>query len=166
MQDAMRMDLEQAVDAIGSALQALAHTDVEGAFQQSHYPTPDRLDILPGRPAMTVRFDGIAGDDWNKYQEMVEPPKSPSDLRFELRVYHPPEISSDMPYDTDPYVYAQMQVLKGVSEVYRLLREDNTLNGLVMDVLILGSIAGDLIDPRPGGRLYYGHEIMLITSSY
>lgn len=165
-QRAMKMDLYDAVSAIGNALTALADTDEDGQFQSAFYPAPDRLDVLPGRPSMTVRFDGIAGDDWNKYQEMVVPPKSPSDMRFELRIYHPSEIPSDLPFDTDPYVFAQTQVLEGTSAVYKGLREDNTLGELVMDILVLGSVAGDLVDPRPGGRTYYGHEIMLITSLY
>ena len=164
-QDAMRMELIDAVDAIGSALQALATTGAEGVFQSSAYPVPDLLEVLEGRPAMTVRFDGIAGDDWNKYQEMIEPPKSPSDLRFEIRIYHPPSIPSDMPYDTDPYVFAQTQVLKGTSEFYKNLRADNTLGDLVMDTIVLGSIAGDLVEPK-SRREYYGHEIVLVTSSY
>lgn len=164
-QNAMRMELLEAVETIGGALAALGTTGQEGVFQKSEYPVPDMLDILEGRPAMTVRFDGIAGDDWNKYQEMIEPPKSPSDLRFEIRIYHPPGIPADLPYTTDPYVFAQAQVLKGVSEFYKNLRTDNTLGGLVMDVLVLGSIAGDLIDPRTR-REFYGHEIVLVTSSY
>lgn len=165
-QRAMRMELVDSVKAIGEALTALADTDENGTFQQAFYPSPDRLDVLPGRPSMTVRFDGIAGDDWNKYQEMVPPPLSPSDLRFEIRIYHPSEIPAEMPYDTDPYVFAQTEVLKGTSEFYKGLRRDNTLGDLIMDVLVLGSVAGDLVDPRPGGRTYYGHEIMLVTSLY
>jgi hypothetical protein len=164
-QDAMRMDLYTAVDAIGSALRDLATTGHDGVFQDSLYPVPDMLDIAEGRPVMTVRFDGIAGDDWNRLQEMIEPPKSPSDLRFEVRIYHPPNIPSTVPYDTDPYIYAQEQVMKGTSEFYKNLRADNTLGDLVMDVLILGSVAGDLFDPR-NNREFYGHEIMLVTSTY
>lgn len=164
-QNAMRMDLLEAVDAIGNALKDLATTGADGVFQNSLYPVPDFLDILPGRPGMTVRFDGIAGDDWNKYQELPEPPKSPSDLRFEIRIYHPPDISSDVPASTDPYAFAQTQVMKGTSEFYKNLRSDNTLGDLVMDVLILGSVAGDLFDPR-NNREYYGHEIVLVTSTY
>lgn len=164
-QDAMRLDLFDAVEAIGTAIKNLATKGPDGVFQDSFYPVPDFLDIREGRPAMTVRFDGIAGDDWNKYQELPEPPKSPSDLRFEVRIYHPPAIAAGMPTDTDPYMFAQMQVLKGSSEFYKNLRSDNTLGELVMDVLVLGSVAGDLFDPR-NNREYYGHEIMLVTSSY
>ena len=164
-QRAMKMELIDAVDAIGNAIGSLATTGPRGVFQDVFYPTPEFLEVLPGRPSMTVRFDGIAGDDWNKYQEMLVPPKSPSDMRFEIRIYHPPMIPAELPPSTDQYVYAQRKVLEGTSEFYKNLRIDNTLDGLVMDTLVLGSVAGDLIDPR-NEREYYGHEIMLVTSSY
>jgi hypothetical protein len=164
-QDAMRMDLKEAVDAIGTALKNLATTGSEGVFQVSEYPVPETLDVSEGRPAMTVRFDGIAGDDWNRYQEMIEPPKSPSDLRFEIRIYHPPYAPAEVGTHVDPYQYAQDKVLEGSSEFYKNLRGDNTLGDLVMDVMVAGSVAGDLVDPK-NRREFYGHEIIVVTTSY
>jgi len=158
------MTLKEATNAIGNALVACADTGPDGNFATALFPVPDQFFAEAGRASLVCRFDGIAADDWNKYAELPNPPKTPSDLRFEVRVYHPPYGPAEENV-SDGYGYAQDKVLEGVSEFYSNLREDITLGGLVMDVLVNGSLTGDLVDPRARTE-YYGEEIILIASIY
>ncbi len=160
MPTAMRMNLLDAVNSIGNALKNLANTGPAGKFMQADYPIPEIFSAEAGRPSMTVRFDGIAGDDPD-YSEVAN---SPSDLRFEVRIYHPSYAPAEMG-QIDGYVFAQQQVLEGSSEFYSNLKADPTLGNLLLDIGIQGSIAGDLIEPTTGDA-YLGHEIILVTSSY
>ncbi len=156
MPTAMKMNLFDSVNAIGNALIDLAGAD----FQAAHYPIPSIFQADAGQPSMTVRFDGIAGDDPD-YSEVAN---SPSDLRFEVRVYHP-DFAPPGSGAVDDYVYAQQQVLLGSSLLYSRIKEDVSLGGLLLDLSIQGSIAGDLIEPTTG-EAYLGHEIIIVATLF
>lgn len=160
MPTAMTMNILESVTAIGEALRDLAVTGPEGQFMNSFYPLPESFSADAGRPSMTVRFDGIAADDPD-YDEVAN---SPSDYRFEIRIYHPDYAPGELSVP-DGYVFAQTQVLEGTSEFYANLKRDKSLGGLLLDINVQGSIAGDLIEPTTGDA-YVGHEIIVITSLY
>ncbi len=164
--EAARMRPKQAIDSIGNALAELCTTGPDGVFEQSVFPVPDQFYSQAGRPSAVIRFDGVAKDDWLQYSSMAEPYTSPSDLRFAIRLYHvqqaPAEIATE---DLDPYVYAQNQVAAGFDELYYNMRNNNRLGGLIEEIVLTGSITGDLVDPR-GGETFWGMEIIVITTLY
>jgi len=164
---AAKMSPLQASNAVGAALKALCNTNPStGVFEQAHYPEPDYYTTTPGRPSAFIRFDGVVKDDWGLYRELPEPYNSPSDLRYVIRIYHvlyaPAEESTS---DTDSFIYAQQKVTEGFDAFYVAMREDTTLNGLIMDTIFNGAIAGPLRDPRTSED-FFGMEIVLITSLY
>lgn len=158
----MTLDLFDAVTSIGEALGALCDTGPEGQFARVDFPVPEEFFIEPGRCSVTIRFDGIAADDPD-YDQIA---KSPSDLRFEVRIYHPFAIPSEefSPGD-DSYQYAQNKVLRGSSEFIKGIKQDRGLGDRLLNISINGSVTGDLFDPRSQDT-YYGHEIVLTTTSF
>jgi hypothetical protein len=163
---AARMEPLDAINSIGNALAELCTIGPSGVFEQSVFPVPDQFYAQAGRPSAVVRFDGVANDDWSKYSSMPQPYTSPSDLRYAIRIYHvqqaPAEIATE---DLDPYKYAQNKVAEGFSKFYVNMRANNRLGGLIEEIIMTGSITGDLVDPR-SGETFWGMEIIVITTLY
>jgi hypothetical protein len=165
--EAAKMRPKAAADAIGNALRALCSTGPDGVFQAAHYREPDYYTAESGRPSALVRFDGVAKDDWNKYQTMPVPYQSPSDLRFAVRIYHvlyaPAEVATVEGFDQ--YQYAQDRVMEGYDDFYVAMRQNNDLGGLIEDIILTGSIAAPLRDARTNED-FFGMELILITTLY
>lgn len=161
MPTAMTMDLQTAVETIGNYFVSLCDTDEDGAFGGADFPIPDFLQIEAGRPYLTVRWDGITEWDMD-YSEVAN---SPSGMRWEIRIYHSLYLPAGEDPEADAYKYAQTKVLSGSSAFFQALMSDVSLNDLVIDITINGSISGELFDPR-ANETFYGHEIILTTNSY
>jgi hypothetical protein len=165
--EAAKMRPKASADAIGNALQSLCSVGPDGVFQAAHYREPDFYVAEAGRPSALVRFDGIAKDDWNRYQEMPEPYLSPSDLRYAIRIYHvlyaPAEIAGVEGFDQ--YQYAQDKVAEGYDDFYVAMRQNNDLAGLVEDIIIVGSVVAPFRDARTNED-FFGMEIVVITTLY
>lgn len=156
----------EAVREIGEGLAALCTTGSGGVFEQSVFPVPDLFLTTPGRPSAVVRFDGVAKDDWLRYHTMPTPYTSPSDLRYAIRIYHVQQApAEEATADLDQYKYAQNKVLEGFDEFYVNMRQNNRLGGLIEEIILTGSIAGDLVDPR-SGETFWGMEIIVIATLY
>jgi hypothetical protein len=145
------MGFKEAQDAIGNALKNLVN-DVD--FFNRAYPYPDNLYPEAGKPSMTVRWDGISADNDGDPDYLV-----PAGFRYEIRIYHPQYAPADANV-TDGYIYAQEKVGLGTGLFFEALAQNRRLNGLVLDIVVDGSLAGDLLEPRTETD-YYGHEMLL-----
>ncbi len=146
-----QMGFKQAMDAVGNALAQLGE---EAVFQHRSYPYPDQLYPDPGLPSITVRWDGISADNNGDPEFLV-----PAGFRYEVRIYHSMYAPADAG-QVDNYVYAQEQVALGTASFYESLAKNRGLGGLVLDIIVDGSLAGDLIEPLTETD-YYGHELIL-----
>lgn len=145
------MGFDEAMDAIGEALIGLVDPANYGSLD---YPYPDDLYPEAGLPSVTVRWDGITADGDGNPDILV-----PAGFRYEVRIYHPnypPAEASDQ----NAYQYAQGQIKMGTKYIYEGIAKNRNLSGLVLDIIVDGSVAGDLVEPRTDTE-YYGHEMLL-----
>lgn len=145
------MGFNEAMEAIANGI--IDAVD-ETKFWKLEYPYPDQHYPEPGKPSMTIRWDGISADANGNNPDLLVP----AGFRYEIRIYHSmyaPDASIE-----DSYKYAQSQIALGIGELYEKLNKDRTLGGLVLDLIFDNSLTGDIVEPRTNTD-YYGHEALL-----
>lgn len=152
------MDLFDAVTTIGEKIASLAPsttwaTNKNGEVQAS-FPYPDMLLPFPGKPSLAVALDDEADDG-----EGLEGVLVPRFLIFEAMVYHPLFGASGL--TTSGYEQAQMNCLRGDSELQKALRQNPELDGLILELGIEAVEIGPFNDPDD--NIHYGHRILIVT---
>lgn len=151
-------DLYDATVAIGEAIANAAPsttwaTDKNGT-PRTGFPFPDLFLPFPGKPSLAVAITGEVDEPGGLPDKDV-----PRFLIFEARIYHPLFGSSGSALSG--YEQAQMNCLRGDSELQKALRADPELGGLILDLIIEEVEIGPFTDPDD--NIFYGHGITIIT---
>lgn len=154
MSSAQYMDLFNAVTSVGEYMRDITpatwNPDNEGN-PMAYFPVPDVFipSVSEHKPSMTVRLAGLQHTG-----TILEGVVIPPIFVYEVRIYYP--LYDSLGGTFDGYETAQMQSLWGESELQKALFNDETLGGLVRELNIESTTAGELIDPDE--TVYYGHE--------